>query len=247
MDCLEVKKFVYVYLDNEFDEVERAEFEAHLQGCDTCRLTVDRERQFKRFFKTSIRETAVPVGLTRRIREELAESQAPRPLYRRFATAMPAAAIAMMVMFLFWPSTNAFTPIVEESIKAHQRDFPADVAGDANKIERFLHRRVNFQTALPLRTSAATHLMGARLSMFRGRPAVLYVYRHRGRRLTVVQFVGSAEDDLPQAVASVPNHRIHYQVNRGYTIAVYRHRGIMNSVVGNVHPGELYDLIPGSR
>lgn len=47
MNCQDVQKFAFTYLDAEFDGRERGEFEAHLQLCHDCRLVVSRDAAMK--------------------------------------------------------------------------------------------------------------------------------------------------------------------------------------------------------
>lgn len=47
MNCQDVQKFAFTYLDAEFDARERGEFEEHLKLCGPCRLAVNRDAQMK--------------------------------------------------------------------------------------------------------------------------------------------------------------------------------------------------------
>lgn len=47
MNCQDIQKFAFTYLDCEFDSRERGEFEAHLEVCCGCRKTVERDAMFK--------------------------------------------------------------------------------------------------------------------------------------------------------------------------------------------------------
>ncbi|MCA9522844.1 MAG: zf-HC2 domain-containing protein [Myxococcales bacterium] len=244
MDCREVQKFIYVYLDNEFDDADRVEFDGHLRHCDACRELVGEEKRFKCFVRRAVKPVCCPTSLSAQISQGLDEADAGRPFVRKAYRAVPAMAIGIVITFLFWPAANSYTPLVEESVKAHQADLPNDVRGSRDEIQRFLKPRVNFHVALPLRTTQRTRLIGARLSHFRGRPAILYHYLYGRRRITVVQFVGG-ESQFPQANAAyAETQRIHYSLKRGYTVAVYRYRGVMHSVIGDLNPGEMRQLIP---
>jgi anti-sigma factor RsiW len=47
MNCQDIQKFAFTYLDCEFDARDRVEFEAHLQACCTCRCAVERDAMFR--------------------------------------------------------------------------------------------------------------------------------------------------------------------------------------------------------
>jgi len=44
MRCEEIDSYVYPYLDGEFDEPERVEFEDHVAACPACRRRVELEQ-----------------------------------------------------------------------------------------------------------------------------------------------------------------------------------------------------------
>ena len=43
MNCSDIERYVYVYLDGEFEERELREFEVHTAQCDPCRRRVASE------------------------------------------------------------------------------------------------------------------------------------------------------------------------------------------------------------
>ena len=47
MNCQDVQKFAYTYLDAEFDGRERGEFETHLRMCPPCKQAVERDALFR--------------------------------------------------------------------------------------------------------------------------------------------------------------------------------------------------------
>ena len=54
MNCQDVQKFAYTYLDAEFDGRERGEFETHLRLCSPCRETVERDALFRDLVRTKL-------------------------------------------------------------------------------------------------------------------------------------------------------------------------------------------------
>jgi len=57
MNCVDVRKFVYLYLDGELAAHDRGEFEGHLAGCLECRETVGFEARFRGSLRQALRAT----------------------------------------------------------------------------------------------------------------------------------------------------------------------------------------------
>ena len=47
MQCQDMEKFIHVYLDREFAEEDRADYERHLSECSACRRLARFEQRFK--------------------------------------------------------------------------------------------------------------------------------------------------------------------------------------------------------
>ena len=60
MNCQDVQKFAYTYLDAEFDGRERGEFETHLRLCQVCRETVERDALFRDMVRTKLCAVEAP-------------------------------------------------------------------------------------------------------------------------------------------------------------------------------------------
>ncbi len=62
MNCQDVQKFAYTYLDAEFDGRERGEFETHLRLCVPCRETVERDALFRDMVRAKLGAAVAPCG-----------------------------------------------------------------------------------------------------------------------------------------------------------------------------------------
>lgn len=70
MTCEDFVPFIDAYVDQEFDERERAEMEVHLGSCAACRQRVEFEVKIKRELKACLEERA-PESLRDRIFRDL--------------------------------------------------------------------------------------------------------------------------------------------------------------------------------
>lgn len=82
MNCRDVQKFIYVYLDEEFDKRESLEFEAHVGHCAVCRDLVRFEEHFRVRLRNHLRSTSAPESLRQKICGALDKTHASPELSR---------------------------------------------------------------------------------------------------------------------------------------------------------------------
>ena len=273
MQCSEVRKFVYVYLDGEFEPRECADFERHVADCAGCREEVELERSFHGLLRERLDRPTAPPALRARILADIDQEESrDAGLATRIRQlpaawkALPALAAAALVLVMLWPrgpvglapsptaaiaeqdgsvEEEPLDGLVAEAVAVHEVGLPDEVSGDGEAIGRFVERNVSFQAAAPWPDSPTTRLMGARRVRVGTRPAVAFSYRHHGRRVTVVQF----PDRLVRSRA--PFRRATFTgvgKTSPYSVTVVRdaERRLYHSVVGDVEDTDLPDLVPAS-
>jgi mycothiol system anti-sigma-R factor len=75
VDCVDVIKQVYVYLDGELDESDRVEVRHHLDECGPCLRQFGIEQEVKELVARSCGNDVAPDGLRERLRVKLAETR----------------------------------------------------------------------------------------------------------------------------------------------------------------------------
>jgi anti-sigma factor RsiW len=85
---------------------------------------------------------------------------------------------------------------------------------------------VPFAVQIPFADIAGIELVGARLTRYNGRQAVLFNLEAGGERVSVLQVAADPSEDS----VSEPQTEAH----QGYRVVTFRHKGLTNSVVGNV-------------
>jgi anti-sigma factor RsiW len=238
MNCDDVQKALYVYLDGEFAEPERSLFERHLDGCRRCRFAVERERRFILSVKEQVPRFEAPAHLEAKIRAAIAATPVSPALVQRMSgaprgrTTLLLVAVALLVVggglaFYTASSEGPADKVADEAVLTHQQDLPMEVRGSPRQIREFLEANVPFEVVLPTMGEAEVELIGARLTRFEGRDAVLLNYEVDGERLSVLQFspseVGSQSESGPPA----------YEQRAGFQVATFRTRGVTASVVGS--------------
>ena len=258
MRCSELEKFVYVYLDGEFEPRECAEFEEHLRSCDACREMLSFERSFHDILRKRLDRQAAPAALRSRILADVRKEArqeggvlarvARLPLVVKAAPALAAAAAALVI---FWPAApsgqgaaeddSAVANIVAETVANHEAALPSEVWGDRERIDSFLSRSATWADP-PFRDTDSTRLVGARLARIKRRPAVLYHYEHKGKRLSVLQFADARHERSPFQRAYFTGRR------DGYNVALFQDetRGVTNSLASDLDEKDLVGLIPAN-
>ncbi len=249
MNCDDIQKGIYVYLDDEFAEPERRDFEGHVRACVRCRQRVERERGFLASFRSKVPQVAAPPGLEDRIRAALAAAPAPegsevralpqrrnpRPWLVAAAAALLVGAPTLLVLRSGGASANV-ERVAVEALLTHQEDLPMEVRGSQRQIRDFLQANVPFEVELPRGQDPRVELIGARLTRVDGREAVLLNYAIEDERLSVLQVAAPIEpthEDTPPT----------YSSQAGFDIATFRKRGVMSSVVGSARGGGVQRLV----
>jgi anti-sigma factor RsiW len=133
----------------------------------------------------------LPHGLERRLAMSLralpSRIRAPNP-WRRFATTT-AAALLIVVLAVIQPGAER-TELADVPLKELQAfidsDRPVDVAtSDPARVRNWLARRVDFSPPPVARGGPQIELIGGRLCLFAGRRVASYMYRVRGRLLSI--------------------------------------------------------------
>ncbi|MGN6472295.1 MAG: mycothiol system anti-sigma-R factor [Mycobacteriales bacterium] len=75
VDCVEVIRQVYLYLDGEIDEEHRIEVRQHLTECGPCLRQFDIEQEVKALVARCCGSDVAPDGLKQRLRAKLSEVQ----------------------------------------------------------------------------------------------------------------------------------------------------------------------------
>jgi anti-sigma factor RsiW len=254
MQCQDIERYVDSFIDCEFAEPERLEFEAHLSECAPCRELVRRQAAFKATLRALLQRPAAPPGLRQRVdamldAQERAEAAPARSgLFSRSRGWVPAAVLGLFVLALGWVLSPAprllrrESPVILDSIVIHQRNLPLDVAGNPEAVWRWFDGKVSFAVRVPHLEPAAS-LRGGRLVSLGSREAAYLTYERRGDRISV--FVFDARD-LPLMAPRrhvVGQREIFTEGTRGYQVALFRDNDVGYAITGSVAEPELIRLI----
>lgn len=113
MNCTETRRFLHAYLDGEFDERERVEFEFHLMHCSVCHDEVSYYQALRTKLREEVPCAVAPVALEATIRCALRhDSEKVRPVMTGLSFSMAALMACVVVGGIsLWPRlANMLTP-----------------------------------------------------------------------------------------------------------------------------------------
>lgn len=203
MNCIDVHRFCYAYLDGELPAERRASVEAHLAQCEGCAERFAGERLFLDLVAQSAHETA-PASLRGRIRTIVGEAErSDSPVQsiggsgwiQRFAAPLAAAAVVAIVV-LQSGERPGMTP-VDQFAADHLRH--AAVWPDVNPFPA--EAEVEAPEAPVIE---AGHVEGLSRCLIEGRAYAHYVYDVGGEKLSVyLPIDASSPPPLDAAVGRV--------------------------------------------
>lgn len=221
--CDSLRRLVSPYLDGELVGEDRADFEAHVRECASCRESLEREREVVRAIRHSLPLYEAPKELRDRV-DRLTREQRPAPEAPRgrlglsfghpLVLAASLAAFVLAATALLRESelgrkeglarpAGAFAALAVDTHLRHERDqLPLEVRSETPaEVSRFFEGRVPFHFTLPDYpvTPGETklyHLEGGRLVAFGGDYAAYVAYRMEDRPISLL--VTSAERVRPE-------------------------------------------------
>jgi mycothiol system anti-sigma-R factor len=256
--CAGVWRFTDTYLDGEFGDVERTEFEEHLEGCEPCRKIVREQAAWKQAVRAAAPRETAPESLRRRLESKLAEAQVAKVASSDLAAARqkrslksqvlrysPYAAAAGVVLALVVTHAPG-NAVTEDVIAKHQRNLPIEVTGRSDDVRRWYSDKVDFPVRPP---SFGTHgmqnvaLRGGRLANVRDHQAAYLMYDVDGNRVSVFIFDPGEMPMEARRHAVIGNREVYFDGEHGYNVALYRDHGVGYAIASDMDQGQMMRLV----
>jgi anti-sigma factor RsiW len=240
-----MEKFIHVYLDREFAEEDRADFERHLADCASCRRLATFEQRFKQQLRTSLGPPYLRLdereALRQKIRSALVDG-APRPAlhpaWRWALGIVPAAGAAALLVGLALLARDQTPTPVSTSPR------PSQLAShDPQAVQDFYRGKLDFPVEPPRFNDRRAALVGARLDQVKAREAAHLLYRHGDQRFSVVMFKPQATELEGKATHRVGNTRVLFATQQGRPVATFSHRGVGYAITGDLTSRVLEGLV----
>jgi len=243
--CAGIQRFVDCYLDGEFAERDRGEFEAHLAECETCRQKVRLQAEWKKQIKAAASHEKAPAALRNRIKRSVAREAPPQRLsWRKWAVRVMPVAAAGGVLATFIVSKVQWSPVAADVIAKHQRNLPIEVTGGPDQLKKWYADKVDFPVR-PLQMPQAA-LRGGRLSSIGDKQAAYLVYDVNGEKVSVFVF---DPGDMPleaQRKAFIKNREVYFDQERGYSVALFRDHGVGYAIASDLDSDQMMKLVSGA-
>lgn len=252
IDCGDFQKFVDAYLDGEYDERERRDFDAHLAGCPDCRGWYDQRRWLGQAIRDQLvaQSPPMPGGCRAAVRARIEIEAAPARRRRRLALALPLPLVAAVsAVFIFFGTSGFAPPIIEEAVSQHLDDLPVEVpTPDSGELDRWFTDKLAFRIEAPRFRNKQAMLLGGRLSRVRGghgiQRAAHLVYGVGAHKITVLVLAYDGED-LARAgkVHDIKGHAVAMHDQAGLRVARYHHHGLSYVVTSDLSSDQVTALI----
>jgi anti-sigma factor (TIGR02949 family) len=246
--CTGVAQFIDLYLDGEFGERERMEFEAHLGECESCRRKVKMQGQWRSAIRQAAPREPVPAALRSRISQQLAlETHGPsrRRRLQKLAVQLIPYGMAAVVASSFLLSRIDWSPISADVIAKHQRNLPIEISGGNDQVRRWYADKVDFPVHLPsfAKTSQTVALRGGRLTNVRDRQAAYLVYDVDGNKVSVFIFDPGKLILEARRKQLIGNREVYFDDERGYHVALYRDEGVGYAIASDLGQEQMMKLV----
>lgn len=253
LQCAGVVRFIDTYLDGEFGEQDRVEFEAHLASCASCRAKVKEQVTWKNAIRTAAAgikaSEQASAALRNRIQRSLASAARDadrnagegRLRWRRFVMrALPVAAVAGLVGTLT-VSRLHWSPIALDVVAKHKRNLPLEVSGPADKLKSWYSDKLEFPVRPPRLEGAS--LRGGRLANVGQQQAAYLLYDASGNKVSVFIFdAGDMQFETSRRMM-VNDREVFVDEDRGYNVAMFRQKGVGYAIASDIPEAQMLQFV----
>ena len=245
LSCEEFRQFIDPYIDAEFDNAERALFDAHLSSCPGCRRHFEHRTWFQRGIRPSLkRPVAASVGfqanIQKRLRAERRSIEMKKGL-KRIASGSSAVATVALVLIFVSPLVGFSPTVVDEAVDHHQLDMPLELPSPkAIEVNHWLKERLPFVIKTPTFEGRRVQLLGGRLSRVRwsdqraSRPAAHLVYEVAGKKMSVLVFEGNED---------VGSDGVTWHEREGHRVAVFVRGKLRYAITARLSEGDFQRVV----
>jgi anti-sigma factor RsiW len=241
--CAGISRFVDTYIDAEFAEADRLEFEHHLMECDDCRHKVRDQKEWQAAVRDAAPREQAPAALRNRVQRSIARESGPLLSWRRWAVrALPAAA-AVGVIASMIVSRVQWSPLAADVVAKHQRNLPIEVSGGTDQVKQWYTGKVDFPVRPPQFRNATVALRGGRLASIGDRQAAYLVYEINGNKVSVFVFDAAEVPVEARQKQVVGNREVYFDREHGYNVVMFRDRGIGYAMASDMDQDQMIKLV----
>ncbi len=251
MQCQDMEKFIHVYLDREFAEEDRADYERHLAECEQCRRLARFEQRFKAQLKTSLARPHLRLDEREAIRARVMQTLAEAPPLpadhgtgRWILRLVPAAAAAGVLMALVLGRGDIQPAVVGQSLMANTNNQPLEVrTKDPHALQNWYHEKLGIAIVPPTFTDGRTSLVGGRIGQVEAKDAAHLLYSRGDKNISVMVFHPENVPFHGMVSRNIGSKNVYFSYSKGQNVAAFRHHGVGYSITGALPRHELDALV----
>jgi anti-sigma factor (TIGR02949 family) len=259
--CEDIATHLQLYLDDELQGDERSKVQAHLQNCEACRFSFDREREFLNAVRKAGQSHEASPELRTRVNEILSDSKPVNSLRRPRRASSPsltwgfAAAAAFLVLVLpliIWRlgrvgekttlgQPSSFALMAADTHLRHMRgQLPLEIESvTPQHISEWFANKVNFSVQLPnYQESSGQEILysleGARLVGYKDDYAAYVAYRMKTRPISLVITSDAVAHPSGGEEITARGLRFHYNAIQGLKVITWSDRGLTYALVSDL-------------
>ncbi|ABF87940.1 putative transmembrane regulator PrtR [Myxococcus xanthus DK 1622] len=253
MNCQDLERLLYPYLDGEFQPEERVDLETHLSGCADCRRRAEEEKQMQQALRRAARHSVsgmrAPASLRAGIQVGLKQEQ------RRvqFGVWLRAGAMALVVVTVGggWAAFHAeqrLSAARTEAVQRHSKSkaLPFEIASNTpEQVEEWFKDKVDPRITVPQIPKAKP--LGGRISILNGREVAYISYEtlpdnegEPSRRLGVFVLPGDNEVVIPKFQAL---QAVEVDSAQGFNVVTWRDDEIVYEMVTDMDESDIRRML----
>lgn len=261
MNCLETKKYLSAFLDNELDTRTNVDVVEHLRMCDHCAGRLEELGGLRGALSSYMKSVKAPQSLRDRITENLLDPAAHRRRVRaalrdftangwfRALTAAASILVVFTVVYvvLLRPPAVLASGAISKHLAVLRDQVPTWLyTTDAEKAKRRALIKMAHKPALPLIENSGFQLVGAGPCEIELRNVGHFVFRYKNEAVSMFVIEGMTADEFGGSDMQTPLGTAKVDSRRGANLVAWNAGNFTYVLVSRIPAGELLDKIAPS-
>lgn len=245
MDCLQVKKILYEYIDKELDAGVVNQINEHLKECPLCYREVNNEKKFDYLLRKYFPKEEAPFFLKEKIFSEISKGRREKNEfpYLRFSFV----AVSVLLVILFASQINRPFSILDKITRVHISLLNEGAnmqisSSDSGQIARWLNTYLDFKVMVPDLSEKGVTLRGAKISDFNDVKIASVIYEKDKRLISLFIFEADKISVPKSRNAVIDNHQYHLASKQGYTSVSCTRKGVTCIFISDLDEIDLIHL-----
>ncbi|HEX3598839.1 MAG TPA: anti-sigma factor [Lacipirellulaceae bacterium] len=251
MECKEAQLLIHPYVDRELDAAHSLEVDRHIENCAACTQAADRVRAVSQAVSSAGLRFSAPPMLANQIRAAIKPQPPAAPLPSKSwwsYLAIAASLLAVSLLGLEWTrgiresvaSDRLISELVDDHVRSLMANHLLDVASsDKHTVRPWFTGKIDFAPSVPDLKDHDIPLVGGRLDVLAGQPAVALVYQHGKHVVNVFVRPIKTSSTVPSHTPAQPTIATH----QGFNIASWSDDGFDYAAVSDLNAIEFREFV----